>query len=454
MKKFQILTVSLLSFILIVSVGFANTLDSGDLLETGPSGAYTAQEPSASPGAGTYTSNQSVSLSAGVMVNSIRYTINGANPSCQSGIIYNSSISISSNTTIKAIACYLESDGSLSASNLISFNYIINKSTSPGGSSGGSSSAPTIYCSSVDYGPWGACVGSVQTRQVINRSPSACALTTSQQLASTRDCVIEDDEDEEEVVDGDDPVEEAEDGDDEVVVPPDSGKSGGELKREVLRRERQEQSEVNLGLVERLNGRILLQVEEKGESWYVEPLDKRRYFMGRPADAFSLMRRFGLGISEENYNSFVVDGVPNRFSGRILIRVEENGEAYYINPVDMKMHYLGRPDDAFRIMRELALGITNDNLRQIPLGMSELDLVCLIDIDLSFGMNRAEVLDLQRYFNTTNFPIASSGVGSKGRETTLFGFLTEDTLKRYQEHYNINQTGVFDRATRNLLPCD
>jgi len=78
----------------------------------------------------------------------------------------------------------------------ISFNYIINKSTSPGGSSGGSSGAPTIYCSSVDYGPWGACVGSVQTRQVINRSPSACALTTSQQLASTRDCVIEDDEDE------------------------------------------------------------------------------------------------------------------------------------------------------------------------------------------------------------------------------------------------------------------
>jgi hypothetical protein len=320
-----------------------------------------------------------------------------------------------------------------------------------GSSSGG---AHTIYCSSVEYGPWGACVGTVQTRQVINRSPSGCALTTSQQLASTRDCVVENDKDEEEVVDGDDPVEEVEDGDDEVVVPPDLGKSGGELKREVLRRERQEQSEVNLGLVERLNGRILLQVEEKGESWYVEPLDERRYFMGRPADAFAMMRRFGLGISEVNYNSFLENGVPNRFSGRILIRVEENGEAYYINPVDMEMHYLGRPDDAFRIMRELGLGITNENLRQIPLGLSELDLVCLIDNDLSLGMSSIEVLDLQRYLNIANFPVALSGVGSKGRETNLFGSLTEEALKRYQANYSLSETGVFDEATRSSLVCN
>ena len=50
-------------------------------------------------------------------------------------------------------------------------------------------------------------------------------------------------------------------------------------------------------LEERLAGRILLQVEEHGEAWYVDPLDHKRYFLGRPEDAFALMRAKGLGIT-------------------------------------------------------------------------------------------------------------------------------------------------------------
>jgi hypothetical protein len=90
--------------------------------------------------------------------------------------------------------------------------------------------------------------------------------------------------------------------------------------------------------------------------------------MGRPGDAFSLMRNFGLGISEENFKEFSDSGVPTKYAGSILLRVEENGEAYYINPVDMKMNFLGRPSDAFFIMRDLALGISNDNIHMIEVG--------------------------------------------------------------------------------------
>ena len=39
--------------------------------------------------------------------------------------------------------------------------------------------------------------------------------------------------------------------------------------------------------------------------------------------------------------------------------------AYYVNPLNLKMYYLGRPADAFSVMRSLGLGITNANLRQI-----------------------------------------------------------------------------------------
>jgi hypothetical protein len=53
--------------------------------------------------------------------------------------------------------------------------------------------------------------------------------------------------------------------------------------------------------------------------------------------------------------------LTKRLSGRILLQVEDNGEAWYFNPKDKLRSYLGRPHDAFSIMREEGIGITNDN---------------------------------------------------------------------------------------------
>lgn len=120
-------------------------------------------------------------------------------------------------------------------------------------------------------------------------------------------------------------------------------------------------------LVTRLSGRILLQVESNGEAWYVNPDDELRYYLGRPEDAFNLMRELGLGISEANYNVFINNNEKASYNlrGKILLRVEANGEAYYVNPLDLKMHYLGRPADAFSVMRSLGLGISNNDLSSI-----------------------------------------------------------------------------------------
>ncbi|MDD3285810.1 MAG: hypothetical protein PHG95_04250 [Patescibacteria group bacterium] len=117
-------------------------------------------------------------------------------------------------------------------------------------------------------------------------------------------------------------------------------------------------------LARRLSGKILLQVESAGEAWYVNPLDSHRYYLGRPADAFVLMRSLGLGISEKNYQAFQVSGA-NSLRGRILLRVQAAGEAYYVNPDDSRLYYLGRPVDAFNLMRRFGLGISNQNLNQI-----------------------------------------------------------------------------------------
>ncbi|MFZ5364063.1 MAG: SH3 domain-containing protein [Patescibacteria group bacterium] len=112
-------------------------------------------------------------------------------------------------------------------------------------------------------------------------------------------------------------------------------------------------------------GYIFLAVEKHGEAYYYYPVNKKGYYLGRPADAFSVMRTLGLGATHEFIHNTTY--FPSHVVGRILLDVESHGEAYYIYPKDRKKYYLGRPDDAFRIMRELGLGISNTNLTALPL---------------------------------------------------------------------------------------
>jgi hypothetical protein len=113
-------------------------------------------------------------------------------------------------------------------------------------------------------------------------------------------------------------------------------------------------------------GYILLQVEANGEAWYVFPNSQTRFYLGRPTDAFAVMKKLALGAK----HNYIVNTTtfPARLSGQILFDVESKGEAYYIYPKNLEKYYLGRPADAFRIMRELSLGVTNSDLGTITIG--------------------------------------------------------------------------------------
>lgn len=180
------------------------------------------------------------------------------------------------------------------------------------------------------------------------------------------------------------------------------------------------QTEGSLG--QRMKGKILLQVEQNGEAWYVHPNSMKRIFLGRPKDAFDVMRGQGVGVTNNDLYKIPIgvrgdttdsdtDGLsdylettiglnPNnsdtdsdgyndkdellngynpwgmgkqnidsnfaeKQKGKILLQVEKSGEAWYVNPVDAKRYFLGRPVDAFNVMRGLGLGISDDDLNKI-----------------------------------------------------------------------------------------
>ena len=180
-------------------------------------------------------------------------------------------------------------------------------------------------------------------------------------------------------------------------------------------------------LIDNVRGHILLQVEAKGEAWYVNPKDDFRYYLQDGQIAYIVLREFGLGITNHDLKQIPVgikklgdqidsdndslidkleealgtdpfnqdsdgdgftDGLEvansynplgegrqainqnliNRLKGRILLQVEAKGEAWYVNPADGKRYYLKDGDAAYEVMKFLSLGITNDNLEQIQTG--------------------------------------------------------------------------------------
>ncbi|MDO8260895.1 MAG: CARDB domain-containing protein, partial [Candidatus Magasanikbacteria bacterium] len=181
----------------------------------------------------------------------------------------------------------------------------------------------------------------------------------------------------------------------------------------------------NTSLYTSLKGKIILTVEANGEAYYINPSTQAMNYLGRPDDAFAVMRSAGIGITNQNLNQIQIgltdstgidtdsdglsdlledaigtnktlkdtdkDGYEDKAevagghdpvkgngikypinssfaksqAGKIFLQVESKGEAWYINPSDNKRYFLGRPADAFAVMRKLGLGISDSNFESL-----------------------------------------------------------------------------------------
>lgn len=184
----------------------------------------------------------------------------------------------------------------------------------------------------------------------------------------------------------------------------------------------------NTTLANKLKGYILLQTENQGQAWYVNPKTGKRRYLANGQAAFNLMRSLGLGISDANLRKLPV-GLDNRFygsfedsdgdelpdvlerpigtsvlnsdtdgdgfldgrevansfdpwrvnqrwpldvkllesvKGKILLQVNAAGEAWYVYPKNGKRYFLADGATAFQIMKYLGLGVSNQDLAKIP----------------------------------------------------------------------------------------
>ena len=122
------------------------------------------------------------------------------------------------------------------------------------------------------------------------------------------------------------------------------------------------------------------------------------------------MRTLGLGISNNDLNKYLNNNInkfPTRLSGKILLAVEQHGEAYYINPLNLRGYYLGRPSDALSLMRELSLGITNTNLNTIPvLDNTEMLTKCNITVTEDEEENELTPIETETSISLVTNPVA------------------------------------------------
>lgn len=101
-----------------------------------------------------------------------------------------------------------------------------------------------------------------------------------------------------------------------------------------------------------------------GSSWYSLGRPKEAFDLARSL-GIGITNQNLAKIPESSTNCDKASSFVLKQKGKIFLQVESRGEAWYINPTTCARHYLGNASLMFEAMRNLSLGISNDGLNTI-----------------------------------------------------------------------------------------
>lgn len=123
--------------------------------------------------------------------------------------------------------------------------------------------------------------------------------------------------------------------------------------------------------VEKLQGKVLLSVEDKGRMWYVAPTKVDRYEVSQE-NALNLFRETSLGITNKDLEKIPQAGtttsippIAKRLTGYFLLQVENRGQTWYVDSLGYR--HKVNIDNIVEVTKESAIGITEKDLSVVPI---------------------------------------------------------------------------------------
>jgi hypothetical protein len=122
-------------------------------------------------------------------------------------------------------------------------------------------------------------------------------------------------------------------------------------------------------------GRIFTQNEEGFLMWYVNPQDNKRYLINSASDLLNAIQKTGKFLEAKQVA--IIKKSPGKYIGNFIID-KTNWKYYYVNPKDKKFYEVAPKNNGYddyeagyQLLKKLAVGITNLDIRKIAVGSWE-----------------------------------------------------------------------------------
>ena len=111
-------------------------------------------------------------------------------------------------------------------------------------------------------------------------------------------------------------------------------------------------ADINAVPASQFYGRFVVTVAQVDPpAWYINPVDKRRYYFDNEFIGYEKAKAMVLGIKNRDLFKIPLPGekivgdmaLRKRLAGRFLLQVENLGRMWYVHPVDLKRYYMDGP---------------------------------------------------------------------------------------------------------------